>query len=46
MLTHQFCFQAEDGSIICNAVKRNGKLVFAKSKWFRFFPRKKKNQAR
>lgn len=33
----QQCFLGDDGYMYCNAVMRNGTLVFSKSgKWFRF----------
>ncbi|NCO05366.1 MAG: hypothetical protein GW939_04455 [Candidatus Magasanikbacteria bacterium] len=39
----QICFLDEDGMMLCNAIHRNGTLIFSKSgKWFKFFPRKKK----
>lgn len=39
----QICFLGEDGYMYCNAIVKNGKLVFSKGKWFKFLPRKKKN---
>ncbi len=45
----QVCFPTEDGQwLVCNAVRRNGQLIVAKSgKWFKFraYQKRKKSSA-
>lgn len=41
-MTTQICFVDSDGYMVCNAIRRGGKLITnPNGKWYKFLPRKK-----
>ncbi len=42
----KICFIGSDGFMYCNAIFKNGKLILAKTKWFRFKPKPLKQKTK